>query len=210
MQYWRVPRLWAGQTAYVIGGGPSVTQAAVDSLKGRLTIAVNMSYLNAPWATVLFFADARWWSREIEERHETLLAFGGVITTTCEPLESPRLLKLKRLVPTSDANGMSTAPDTLSMERTSLQGAMNLCYHLGVRRIVLLGADNRDAPNGRIHHHDEYPWVRFNESWAIKSEQMGYGAAALKRLGVEVINCSPISTLTYWPIRALDEVLKEG
>lgn len=208
MQYWSVPKLWPGRTAYIIGGGPSVTQEMVDSLKGKPTIAVNMSYRNAPWASVLFYADRRWWDREYAERLKELMSFEGLIVTT-DTTEHSRLLHLKRVVPTTAKNGMATAPDTISMERTSLQGAMNLCYHFGAKRIVLLGADNRDAPNGRIHHHDEYPWVRHNESWDIKSEQMGYGAAALQRLGVEVINCSPVSTLKYWPIRALADVLKE-
>lgn len=209
-QHWTVPPLWSGQTAYIIGGGPSVTPEMLESIKGRLSMAVNMSYLTAPWSTVMFFADLRLWERETAERQKSLDAYAGVIATTNMSAKGDRLLRLKRVVPDSDATGFSTAKDTVSMERTSLQGAMNLCYHLGSRRMVLLGADNRDAPNGRQHYHEEYPWVRFQDSWVIKQEQFGYAAAACKHLGVEVINCSPVSTLPFWPIRPLADVLKEG
>lgn len=209
MPIWRAPRLWRDQTAFIIGGGPSVTQEMVDSIRGRNAIAVNMSYLTAPWAPVLFYADRRWWDREYKERRKELIEFGGVIVTT-DNTQHEKLHQMKRIVPTSTSNGVAMSPDTLSMERTSLQGAMNLCYHLGAKRIVLLGADNRDAPNGRIHHHDEYPWVRHAPSWDIKGKQLGYGAARLKELGVDVVNCSPVSTLKHWPIRPLADVLKEG
>lgn len=209
VRHWQVQPIWAGKTAYIIGGGPSLTQADIDSVRGHRTIAINMSYLNAPWADMVFFADFRWWKRELEERPDTLLGFGGKIVTTHHELLHERVRHLKRIVPTGQMNGISLANDTVSMERTSVQGAMNIAYHLGVKRIALLGVDNRDAPNGRIHHHDEYPWVRHAESWQIKQDQFGYAAKALKARGVEVINCSPVSTLPFWPIRPLADVLKE-
>lgn len=226
MSKWVIPEDWKGQTSYIIGGGPSVTPEMVEQLRvaKAKTIAVNMSYLAAPWADYLFFADLRWWDREVAERYDYLFKWSGRIVTTSPHVEQQvlaadqdRALKqlpdvhlVGRIVPHDIKTGMSFVSNTVSMERTSLQGALNLCYHLGSRRIVLLGADNRDAPNGRIHWHNEYPWTRFNDSWDIKQKQMGYGAAALKAANCEVINCSPVSTLPFWPIRPLDEVLKEG
>lgn len=207
--YWRVPRLWEGDTAYIVGGGPSVTPDMIESLRGRKVVAVNMSYLSAPFASYLFFADLQWWERESKERPKELFGFKGTIVSTNEHINSDRLKVVRRIVPVSDATGIAEATDTVSMERTSLQGAMNLCYHLGAKRLVLLGADNRDAPNGRIHHHDEYPWVRYTESWDIKGRQFGYAAAALKRLGVRVTNCSMVSTLNFWPKMHLADVLQE-
>lgn len=212
--YWHVPKLWPGETAYVVGGGPSVTPEMLASLEGRRVVTVNMSYLATPWADILFFADLRWWDREWEERRDKLLGFKGIVATTsthvADKAPSQRPVKLlKRMTPEDVRSGLALADDTVAMERTSLQGAMNLCYHLGVKRIALLGADNRDAPNGRIHWHGEYPWTRFNESWDIKGRQFGYCAQRLKGVGVEVINCSPVSTLPYWPIRDLADVIKE-
>lgn len=207
--YWSIPPLWKGEDAFVIGGGPSVTAEDIESLRGRRTIVVNQSYLKADFCDYLFFADLRWWDREFKERNDKLLGFKGEIITTCTQAEHERLKYLKRIVPVSARTGMSKQRDTVCMERTSLQGAMNVCYHLGARRIILLGADNRDAPNGRIHHHDEYPWVRHHDSWDIKGEQFGYGAAALENLGVPVINVSMVSTLTFWPKRPLADVIKE-
>lgn len=214
--FWSVPKLWPGETAYVVGGGPSVTPEMLASLQGRKVITVNMSYLATPWADWLFFADLRWWDREFSEREEKLRAFSGRIITTSthvadkSPTQGIEVKLLKRITPMGVSTGMSKARDTIAMERTSLQGALNLCYHMGVKRVNLLGADNTDAPNGRIHYHGEYPWTRFKESWDIKGDQFGYFAKRLAEVGgMEVINCSPVSTLKYWPIRDLFEMEKE-
>lgn len=210
-EFWHIPPLWKGETTFVVGGGPSVTPEDLESLKGRRVVVVNMSYLGVPDAPFLFFADLRWWDREYEQRRDLLDAFKGTMVTTSTHAgnQDTRLKVVNRIVPVDVKTGLATADDTVAKERTSLQGALNLCYHLGAKRIALLGADNRDAPNGRIHWHGEYPWTRMNESWQIKAEQMGYCAERLKAVGVEVINCSPVSTLPFWPIRPLADIIKE-
>lgn len=211
--YFHVPKDWVGQTAFVVGGGPSVTPDDLVMLADRRVVTVNMSYLGTPDADYLFFADLRWWDREMEERPKELLGFKGRIVTTSphafDKAPMDRLLLVRRVVPKDVKTGLALPNDTVAMERTSVQGALNLCYHLGVKRIAVLGVDNRDAPNGRIHWHGEYPWTRMHESWVTKGEQMGYCAERLKAVGVEVINCSPVSTLPYWPIRPLADVIKE-
>ena len=57
-----VPRAWVDETAVCIASGPSLTQADVDYVRGKArVIVVNNGYLLAPWADVLYAADARWW-----------------------------------------------------------------------------------------------------------------------------------------------------
>lgn len=205
MAYWTIKKDWVGETCFIVGGGTSVTQAALDSIKGRgRCIVVNSSYRSVLWADILFFADERWWTREVSLPDNKIGSFRGVIATTSRAAKGERLHRLHRYKPPP---GLIARPDSVVMERTSVQGALNIAYHKGVARIVLLGVDNRDGDDGRIHHHDEYPWPRHRLTWDVKSTQLSLAALKLKHEGIEVLNCSPISTLAFWPRVSLEEVL---
>jgi hypothetical protein len=197
--YVRLAPDWAGQDCFILAGGTSLREDLVQKLRGRAnskTLAVNSSYLVAPWADVLFFADERWWTRESRERPKAIQGFAGEIFTIAKHSQGERLLRLKRSMPPP---GLATDRGTITMERTSLQGAVNIAVHRHARRIILLGADNRDGDNGRVHHHPEYPWPRKVSTWKSKEKQLKVLAAALAKLDVEVINASLISTLPFWP-----------
>jgi hypothetical protein len=198
---WAIGELWQGQDAFIIAGGTSVNASAVERLRTRPAsriIAVNSSYLMTPWADVLFFGDDRWGRNEIAKNLPALEAFEGQIVTVGEGVRHPLIWHMKKIVPTR-ALGLTHSPDSLAMERTSLQGALNICLHKKVRRIVLVGADNRDGPDGRIHHHPEHPWPHKPNTWNGKSQQVGYSVKPLADAGIEVINASLISTFPWWP-----------
>jgi hypothetical protein len=198
--YWCVQEEWRMQTAFIIGGGTSVKALDLTPLRGRAVIAVNSSYEVAPWAPYLFFGDLRWWKLH---RKKLEGVFPGKIATTSEGAEG-KLLKLKRRNPPP---GMSTRNYEAVMRRTSVQAAMNMAYHLGSRRFVLLGCDNRDGPDGKTHHHSPHPWPRKDDTWEVKIVDLAHAAEDYRRLGVEVLNASPISTLPYWPIVKLEDTL---
>lgn len=158
MTYWTVTPEWKGETVFIIGGGTSVCRQNVSRLEGRKVIAVNSSYEVAPFAQILFFGDNRWWQ---EHRYRAALVdFKGRLVTVSEAADGERLIKLKRVRPGGNGPGLATKPDTLASQKTSLQGAMNLAFHLGAARIVLLGADMRRADDGRSHHHSPHKWRR--------------------------------------------------
>jgi hypothetical protein len=208
VKYWNIARKWTGQPAFIVGGGTSVTKEMLDSIRGRNVVVVNSTYLAAPWAPILFFADQRWWVREARENPARLQAFQGLIATTSRqatPIASTKLLRLKRETP---SDKLPEKSNTVRLRRTGLLSAMDLAYHRGASELILLGADNRDGENGRAHHHDEYPWPRPRNTWDVKVEDMRGGAKSFKAAGVDVTNCSPISTLKFWPIVPLADVLK--
>ncbi|MBZ7921652.1 hypothetical protein LAC81_07640 [Ensifer adhaerens] len=65
---WSVPREWAGEPAFILGGGASLEGFDASRLIGRgRIIAVNDAGLDlAPFADVLYFADgmSRWFRLE--------------------------------------------------------------------------------------------------------------------------------------------------
>jgi hypothetical protein len=206
---WSLARDWEGEDAFLIGGGTSVDVKAVARLQGRpkaRSIAINSSYLIAPWADMLFFGDERWWTREIKERAKALLAFAGDIATIRVGVHHNRVHVLKRIVPSAE-HPLSTELDTVAMQLTSTHAAINIAVLRGARRIILVGIDNRDGDNGRIHHHAEYPWYRRKVTWDVKMQQLSYTVPALAAAGVEVINASLISTLPWWPKCTLADFL---
>lgn len=200
IRQWSIGPTWAGEDAFIIAGGTSVDPKVVARLRGRpktRVIAVNNSYLIAPFADILFFGDDRWWRNEIVVRPE-VANFKGQIVTVGRHVRHAALWHMNKMAP-DKKYGVTREPNALVMEATSLQGAINIAYHKGVRRIILVGADNRDGDNGRIHHHEEHPWPRNRESWNAKAAQLGLAVRPLKEAGIEVVNASLISTFPWWP-----------
>ena len=70
---WTVPPLWQGETCAVLASGPSMSREVAELVRGRVrVIAVNNQGIDtevngklepalAPWADVLYAADAKWW-----------------------------------------------------------------------------------------------------------------------------------------------------
>jgi len=206
MDFWTVPPLWQGETAFIIAGGTSVAQQDVSALRGRRVIVINSSYEVAPWADFLFFGDKRWY---LEHGNRPLLrSFEGKVVTVSgvSAASNHQIIRLKRIVPPP---GLVTARNSAACLKTSMQGGMNFAVHLGVKRIVLLGADARRADDGRTHHHSSHKWnnKQGNKTWEIQMNQLQLIVDPLRALGIDVINTSPISRLPWWVKISLEEAL---
>ncbi len=87
--------------------------------------------------------------------------------------------------------------------------AVNLAWHLGATRIVLLGYDMQ-ATGGKLHWHGQHvnklgdPSPSLMRTWASAAASMGRD---LVELGVDIINCSRQSAAQGWPRRPLEDVL---
>ena len=60
MSWWSAPRLWRGETAFILAGGPSA-RPQVHLLEGQKVIAINSAWKTWPKSDVLYFADGRWY-----------------------------------------------------------------------------------------------------------------------------------------------------
>ncbi len=219
MKFWLVPPEWAGETAFLLAGGPSLRGFDASVLRGRRVIAINNSWELAPWAAVLYFCDMKWWtwhgdrvSSEFEGRYIVTPAFTDS--------------RVKTIKLTGGA-GLETDPAALRNGHNSGYQAINLAYHFGVRRIVLLGYDMRvikrtldvhGIPHdalGRFttltHWHSGHPRMsaehvqhNIEKSMLPKFPSL---AEALAKTDVEVINATPGSALKCWPYRPIEELL---
>lgn len=218
----RITRAWAGQTVACIGSGPSATLDALTALReAKLkTIAVNDMYLVAPWADVSYFADTRWWDwhhhgrfgkkfswvefapAEVSERFR---AFAGAKIT---------IENSGALIPDADVfmlhnlgyEGLSEVPNGLHTGSNSGYQAINIAYLAGARRIVLVGYDLR-FEKGRSHSHNGHPVDVGEERYHQYARNYSSMVPQLAKAGVEVINCSPKSKVTAFPIKTIEEAL---
>ena len=200
MNYWTCPALWPGGTAFIVAGGPSLTGFDFSRLDGRNVIAINSSVYSVPNAPFLFFGDDRWGY----DHKDRLSSFTGEIVTTSTGAGISRARRMKKIVPPP---ALMDRPDALVMRRTSLQAAMNLAFHLGAKKLVLLGADMQRALDGRTHHHAPHRWPQVEGCWDVQMEELRGLASELARRGVEVINTSLASRIEWWPKQDIGELL---
>lgn len=193
---------WAGQTVVIVASGPSAKDAPVELARGRArVIAVNDSWLLAPWADLLFAGDYGWWHRWRGCRD-----FAGLKVSTdrraCEEWGINRLF-------------CSRADDRIQFDlgrvgwaANSGFKAFNLAAQLAPAKILLVGFD-MTARHG-LHWHGPHPAPMMNPKpdkiirWR---RTMDAAAAPVAARGIQVVNCSPVSALKRYEKMGLAEAL---
>lgn len=193
--------MWAGDTVAILAGGPSLTQADADYCRGKCRVlAINNSYMLAPWADMLWFCDRRWY----EWHKESLAEFNGLICTLENyDLEDERIKHVHNF----GRDGFHPDPDGVKTGRNSGYQAMHLAIHLGVRRMLLLGYDMRFV-SGRSHWHGGHS-VPVSERMYAQSMVPLFATLkpALTERGIDVINCTPGSALKEFRYARIDTCL---
>ncbi len=190
--------IWRGETVFILGCGPSLAQSDVDLLQGHRVIAINDSFLMGPWADVLYGCDARWW-RTREQRIKQVWEGGMRIT-----LENdiPGVFRMRN---TGDS-GLETSPDGLRNGKNSGYQAINLAYHFGVSKIVLLGYDMKLGKHGELHWNarpELQTQAGFARTLSLMLPLFDTLVEPLATAGVQVVNATPGSALRAWPISDL-------
>ena len=203
IQYSVVPRAFEGETVYIIGGGPSLRgfDFRLLATTGSKTIAVNKALLSYPNADVLYWTDSRfytWYKNDIDNFKN--LKF--TIKAGSQYTDDVKVLKKGK------AHGLEEDPQILAHGFNSGYAAINLAYHLGASRIILLGFD-MGMDGLESHFHDGYPTVPagnkvYQDKFLPGFKQL---AAATKAAGVIVLNASPYSKLTAFPKITLEQAL---
>jgi hypothetical protein len=201
VKYSTVPTLFKNETVYIIGGGPSLKNFNFANLKGHKTIAINKSILFHNDADVLYWTDSRfytWYKNDIDNFNGLKFALKPGSQYTSD------INILKKGIP----HGLEKDPGVLAHGYNSGYAAINLAYHLGASRIVLLGFDMHNT-NKDTHFHDGYPASAASNY--IYKDKFIPGFKELERClrieGVTVFNASPHSQLNVFPKITLVQAL---
>lgn len=174
----------------ILGTGPSLTQEDVDACRRfhTYTIAISDAYRLAPWTSVLYAPDARWW-----DWHQDALSLPCLRYS----LQSSPYQGVTRLAP-GIQRGLETDPRFLATGGHGGWQAINLAVHLGAARIILLGYDMQPSAEG-VHHffgeHPNHSHVRY-EKWLSLYESL---CTWLVPLGVTIVNASRATAISGVP-----------
>lgn len=104
--------------------------------------------------------------------------------------------------------GLSLEPGWMVPGYNTGHTALNLAVQLGATLILLLGFDMRWL-NGRSHFHDGHPFQAHEDGYPLMIQAFNATVEPLAKLGVRVINCSPISRLECFTKLSLSEALSK-
>jgi hypothetical protein len=182
--------------AVCIAGGPSLQWEDVQTCRDHaFTIAINESWLMAPWADVLYAADYAWWMR-----HPDAWSFPGH-RLGCQNKNSEKfgVTVLKNL----GYLGWSEDPDAVyNGSHSGYQAIQVAATRYGATTIALLGYDVK-AGNGQKNWYPN-PKTKPFERWL---STYGTLADAARARNITIWNCSRDTAITAFPRRSLAEVL---
>lgn len=183
--------IFKDQTVYIVGGGPSLKDFDFSLLQDKYVIAVNKAYQFVPDAQVLYWSDRQFYNWEHKGIHE----FKGLKVTNKDKPSMPDIINMKD----TGSQGLETDPSGLRSGHNSGYAAMNLAYHTGVNRIILLGFDMR-AKDNKTHFHKGYPSNPQHPDVYERRMMPMFGSLVepLKDAGIQVINGCKDSELKHW------------
>jgi hypothetical protein len=195
---WTVPLEWEGERCFIIAGGSSVKEQArfIPHLRGRV-IAIKQSVQLRPTADVMLLAARDDWF--VCRDYFKFFRGPRVICRSNYPNMPNGTLYLRR----SKYGTYSRNPQFVGGLDAGAT-AINLAALFGAKEIIILGLD---MVQGRwVPKHPTMPTI---PEWHFRLHIEGLQRMApeLKRDGIRVVNCSPISAVEVFEKAPLKEFL---
>ncbi len=183
----------------IIATGPSLCREDYEALRGYgRTVVVNCAVFYAPWADVLFAADAIWWR------------YYGVKIKWFKGKRVSRSYKS----PTVECWRGKTWKRTGG---NSGHLAIQYAADHGAKNIAIIGFDQQ-LTDGKVHCHEDHPAQAANgENTSLGNahgisgwpRSMNATAIDLKELGVRVVNLTRVTALRCFPQMTTEKFLEE-
>lgn len=202
-----VTRLWTGETVAILATGPSLTPEVCAAVHGKArVIAINDAHRLAPWADVLYSSDRHWYPHHKGVPSFTGMKFGigSTVGKSNRFSDYPGITVLKN----TGYTGLELDPKGLRNGRNSGFAAINLAVHFGASRIVLVGYD-MGIRGGQVHFFGNHQGMSNPTDAHFGTFRRVFSTMVepLNALSIEVINCTPGSSLDVFPMAELRDVL---
>ena len=207
---------WTGQRCFIIGGGPSLEGFDFERLRGQgKIIAVNKSFLDVPFADILFFMDGS---------KTTFYGLAQSNRLAPDALQKWRefqgykvFLNLigRRFDDVYSVRSLGRVGVSNSLKRgiyhgnNSGVGAIGVAVCLRANPIYLLGIDCK-FKGGKSHYHGGYLGKMPESLFKGFTKDFGRLNRVLSRTRYKVVNLNPNSGLRCFPFSTIDKVLGNG
>jgi hypothetical protein len=173
-------------------------------------VGCNDAYKLGTWVDWCVFGDKRWFGWNVEEL-STWENREQVVCCVPQLLEGRGKYPWLKILRRDEARfGLSIEQDTVCWNRGTGGTAINVAYLLGASRIVLLGFDMRMV-DGKHNWHDNHQKVERDKIY--QGSMMPFlkpMSDAMKVTGLQIVNATPGSALTLFPIVTLEELKEMG
>lgn len=191
------------ETIYIIGGGASLKEIDLSLLKDKFVIGVNNAYCLGEWVRICWFGDVRWY----EWNANNLRSYRGTLAT-CHPdfLGHEFIWSFKR----RKWEGIETEQGYIAWNKCSGGSAINLAYHYGAKKIILISFDMKRNHLKENNWHSEHKII---PNFEIYNPYPGYIkafsqiAVEAKNLGLQIIDTSIDGALSCFPKMELENVV---
>lgn len=176
------------KTIVCIASGPSLTAAdcALVKTAGHLTIAVNNSYLLAPFADVLYAGDRAWWAQYGKAAKVIMDECWTASPDAAERFDIHRF-------------------EARDFENSGFQAIELAVLEKRADRVILLGYDMQHT-DGRRHWHDDHPADMENAD-AVADWAARFADLRPRFAHVDFINCTRQTALTCFRRTSLEDAL---
>lgn len=196
---------WQNETVILVASGPSAKDVPLSLAQGKARfITINDSYRLAPWADVLYACDSAWWQKE-----DGAMSFKGLkLTIDRRSSVHPDWNVHKVWCDKNSDQLVTDAFNKVGWGGNSGFGAINLAVQFCVKKIILVGFD-MTIEHGTHWHGDHVgylhnPTNRSAERWRRAIDRVAPRIAAV---GIEVLNCSPVSRLANYVKTSFEEAI---
>lgn len=190
----------------IIASGPSACKKDAQSLKEICdqVIAVNDSWRLLPSCDHLYGTDYKFWNHWIETITKDFDGNCWTQNINWPNDQKPEAWGITCLEGRVGAAGLSRNPKVLHTGENSGYAAINLAFHLGAKRIILIGFDmSKDGE--KSHWFGEHPEeIRLNSNYG--DFLRNFATIHPEQYGIEIWNCTRRTALRCFPLFDLDEV----
>lgn len=198
------PRDWVGETAVLVGSGPSTAHVDLSLLAGKRVIAVSHGYLAVKQADLLIAGGRSFYKKNKLDDFK-----GRLIVIPQHPSSNyswvSGLDERYAYMIRAGTHGLCNDPGGLCGSESSVMLAINYAVHRGVSRILLLGCDGK--PGNRNQRRFGVTMADTPDAldrYRVQERAMKSQVPLLAKLGIEIWNCSPGTALTIYPIAPLE------
>lgn len=233
---WKIPKLWKDGECWIIGGGPSIPRQfgipedVISQVRSRSVgpevyspylskihdkhvIGVNAAYLIGNWIDFIVFGDNGFYKKN----EKNLLAYPKPIISCTQKSPANFHSAVKHIARNSrKPKGITLDnPKLVSWNGNTGAAAINVAYHMGAKRIILLGFDMKLDTSYKQHWHAQYATAgrkvtkNMNKRLPFHRHLLGFPEIArdAKKAGIEIINVNPDSAIGVFPKVNLRKVL---